>query len=114
MKVNTGRMAEAVDDGALATELADFLVETGVPFREAHRVTGAIVREASARGRGLTELVLADLQAHHPAFDEEALRRLDLEASLARRNLEGGTGPAAVERQLQQAREILAEAGPEE
>ena len=114
MKVNTGRMAEAVDDGALATELADFLVETGVPFREAHRVAGAIVREASARGRGLTELVLADLQAHHPAFDEEALRRLDLEASLARRNLEGGTGPAAVERQLQQAREILAEAGSQE
>ena len=111
MKVDAGRMAGAVDAGALATELADFLVEAGVPFREAHRVVGAVVREAAARGQALTDLALADLQAHHPAFDEQALGRLDLEASLKRRNLDGGTGPAAVERQLLQAREILAEAG---
>ena len=113
MKVNAGRMARAVDAGTLATELADFLVEAGVPFREAHRAVGAVAREASDRGCGLTDLTLADLQSHHPAFDEKALGRLGLEASLDRRNLDGGTGPAAVKRQLLQAREILAEAGPE-
>ena len=113
MEIKPGRMAAAVDAGALATELADFLVEAGVPFREAHRVVGAVVREAASEGRALTDLALADLRAHHAAFDEHALGRLDLRASLDRRNIEGGTGPAAVERQLQQAREILAGAGPD-
>ncbi len=107
MAVKTQRMAEAVDDGTLATELADFLVERGVPFREGHHIVGAVVRSAASAGTRLTELSLADLRQHHDAFDEEAVRRLDPRASLQRRNLAGGTGPQAVAQQLEQARDIL-------
>jgi argininosuccinate lyase len=110
MRVDTARMESAVDAGTLATELADFLVERGVPFRDGHHVVGAIVRDAAESRRALTELSLDDLRRHHEAFDEEALRRLDPRACLQRRNLPGGTGPESVARQLQQARAILDEA----
>ncbi|MDA0335192.1 MAG: argininosuccinate lyase [bacterium] len=110
MTVKVERMAAAIDPATLATELADFLVERGVPFRDGHHVVGAVVRAATQSGRRLTELTLADLQQHHEAFDEEILSRLDPRASLARRNLPGGTGPDAVRAQLVQAREILAAA----
>jgi argininosuccinate lyase len=107
MAVKEQRMEAAIDDGTLATELADFLVEKGVPFREGHHVVGAIVGMAARLGQRLTELTLADLQEHHKAFDTEACRRLDPRASLARRNLAGGTGPDAVRAQLQEAQAIL-------
>mgnify|MGYP006185830535 FL=1 len=107
MAVKEQRMEAAIDDGTLATELADFLVEKGVPFREGHHVVGAIVGMAARSGQRLTELTLADLQEHHKAFDTEACRRLDPRASLARRNLAGGTGPDAVRAQLQEAQAIL-------
>lgn len=107
MTVNVERMAAAVDAGTLATELADFLVERGVPFREGHHVVGAVVRAAAESGRRLTDLSLADLQQHHEAFDSEILNRLEPRASLDRRNLPGGTGPKAVLAQLEQARGIL-------
>jgi argininosuccinate lyase len=108
MTIRVQRMEAAIDDGTLATELADFLVERGVPFREGHHVVGAVVRAALQSGQRLTELSVADLRQHHDAFDDEALQRLDPRASLGRRNLPGGTGPQAVAVQLQQAREILA------
>ena len=111
MTVKTKRMEAAVDDGTLATELADFLVERGVPFRQGHQVVGAIVRAAQQTGQRRTDLSLADLRQHHEAFDEESLARLTPRASLARRNLSGGTGPEAVATQIEQARAILAAAG---
>jgi argininosuccinate lyase len=111
MTVKVQRMEAAVDAGTLATELVDFLVERGVPFRQGHHVVGAIVRDALQAGRRLTDLSLADLRQHHEAFDEESLGRLHPRASLARRNLPGGTGPEAVAAQLEQARSILAAAG---
>ena len=107
MTVKVERMEEAVDAGTLATELADFLVERGVPFREGHHVVGAVVRAAAQSGRSLTDLSLADLQQHHAAFDSQILSRLEPRASLDRRNLPGGTGPEAVLAQLMQARAIL-------
>jgi argininosuccinate lyase len=110
MAVKADRMEQAIDAGTLATELADFLVERGVPFREGHHVVGAVVRAAAESGRKLTDLSLEDLQQHHKAFDHEILSRLDPRASLNRRNLPGGTGPAAVQAQLAQAQKILATA----
>lgn len=108
MTVNKERMEAAIDPGTLATELADFLVERGVPFRDGHHVVGAVVRAATEAGQGLTDLRLEDLQRHHAAFDAEALGRLNARASLGRRNLPGGTGPDAVRAQLEEARAILA------
>jgi argininosuccinate lyase len=101
-------MAAAIDDKALATDLADYLVRRGMPFREAHRVIGSLVRRAIADGRALASYSLAELQAHDVAFGADVMSLLNLDASLAQRNIAGGTGPEAVNRQLAQARAALA------
>jgi argininosuccinate lyase len=108
MQLRPARMEAAVDDAALATDLADYLARRGVPFREAHHVVGRLVRFALGEGRPLRGLALAELQSHSPAFGEDALALLDLRHSLGLRNIEGGTGPHAVRSQLAQARAVLA------
>lgn len=106
MEVRAERMEAAVDSTALATDLADYLVGRGVPFRAAHRVVGSLVRDAMARGRALTDLGLDDLRAHSADFGADALELLDVRRSLARRNIAGGTGPQAVAEQMEQARQV--------
>jgi argininosuccinate lyase len=82
---------------ATATDLADWLVrEAGLPFREAHHVTGRIVAEASRRGVSLNELPLETMQAVHAAITEAARSGLSAAASVASRVSEGGTAPANV------------------
>ncbi len=108
MTLRPERMAAAIDDKALATDLADYLVRRGMPFREAHRVIGSLVRRAIADGRALASYSLAEFQAHDAAFGADVMSLLNLEASLAQRNIAGGTGPDAVNRQLAQARAALA------
>jgi argininosuccinate lyase len=107
MQLRPSRMEAAVDDGALATDLADYLARQGLPFREAHRVVGTLVRFALEAGRPLRGLTLEELQSHSPAFGQDALALLDLRHSLGLRNIEGGTGPEAVRAQLAQARAVL-------
>jgi argininosuccinate lyase len=107
MQLRPARMEEAVDDAALATDLADYLARRGLPFREAHHAVGKLVRFALEAGRPLRSLTLEELRAHSPAFGEDALALLDLRHSLGLRNIEGGTGPAAVRAQLAQARALL-------
>lgn len=111
MTVHGDRMERAVDSGALATDLADYLVDRGVPFRESHHVIGELVRSVITDGRSLTDLTHADLHAHDTRFEPDAVDCLDLRASLERRNLPGGTGPKAVAAQLDEARSILVSAG---
>ena len=108
LKVRPERMAAALDDMLLATELADYLAERGVPFRESHRLVGQAVRRALERGVGLRDLPLADYRALSPAFDEGLYRALDVARALARRAASGGTAPQAVAAQLAQARAALA------
>jgi argininosuccinate lyase len=107
MTIKPDRMAAALDDGMLATDLADHLVRQGLPFRQAHRVVGQLVRLALERGVGLAQLDLATLQACSPRFAPEVLSELTHRGSLQRRNLPGGTGPAAVAAQLEAARAAL-------
>lgn len=107
MRVRGENMAARIDDMALATDLADYLVREGVPFREAHHVIGRLVRRAIDEGRGLSQWTAAELRAHSPAFGDDVEAWLDVGHSLALRNIEGGTGPEAVRRQLQQARDVL-------
>ena len=99
-----GREA-AAGDFALATDLADHLVQRGVPFREAHEAVGGLVAECERTGRTFEDLTLDDYRAAHPAFGEEVLS-LDIEASLAARSTYGGTAPERVaeERELARAR----------
>ncbi len=93
--------------GLFATDVADFLVERGVPFREAHALVGRAVRRAEALGVGLDALPPAEWQAIHPLLRGDLSALFDGQAALARRRAEGGTAPAALERQVAQARAAL-------
>ena len=96
------RMREAAELGyATATDLADWLVrEAGVPFREAHHVTGAAVKLAEERGIALDQLPLADLQAIDARIDERVFAALSVEASVAARTSHGGTAPDEVRKRV--------------
>ena len=107
LKVNAGRMARALGDELLATDLADALVRRGVPFRESHRLVGLAVRRALAQGCGLRGLSVEDYAAISPAFGDDITSVLDFAASVARHDVTGGTAPAAVAEQLRRARERL-------
>jgi argininosuccinate lyase len=106
---DTGRMRQAAADGySTATDLADWLVrETGMPFREAHHITGRAVRAAEEKGVGLADLKLADLQAIDSRIDERVLDVLTLEASVRSRTSYGGTAPERVREQIAEARRSL-------
>jgi len=87
-------------DPLLATELADFLASKGVPFRDAHRVVGQIVKLCEDSDRGLDELSLNELQQAHSAFTPEVFAWLEPEAAAERRTSFGGTAWCEVERQV--------------
>ncbi len=107
MTVNADAMARAAGTGhATATDLADWLVqEAGVPFREAHAITGRIVRLADENTCDLKDLTLADLQAVEPRITADVVALLDPAAAIARRTSEGGTAPSEVAKQLARARQ---------
>jgi argininosuccinate lyase len=100
LRFDTERMREAARGFILATELADYLVEKGVPFREAHAVVGRIVRYCLKEGRDLDKLRLEELTAFSRRFDADVLSRLDPEEAVRRRRAPGGTAPENVERRL--------------
>ncbi|MCL6431253.1 MAG: argininosuccinate lyase [Anaerolineae bacterium] len=108
LRVRPERMAAALDDLLLATELADYLAGRGIPFREAHALVGQAVRLALQRGVGLRDLSLEYYRSLSPAFGADLYGVLDVDAALARRRAHGGTAPSAVAGQLQRARERLA------
>jgi len=101
LRVNTERMRNAAVAGhTLATELADYLATRGVPFRDAHAIVGAIVREAIATERGLDDFSTRELQRFSPAFSADVHSWLSPEAAVRRRRAPGGTAPVNVRRQL--------------
>ncbi len=102
MSVNVDAMAKAAGSGfSIATDLADWLVrETGLPFREAHHVTGAAVAMAEAKGCGLENLSLDDLKSLNPAITKAVFDVLSVQKSVASRKSFGGTAPANVKKQV--------------
>ncbi|MDR3402676.1 MAG: argininosuccinate lyase [Chthoniobacter sp.] len=99
--VNPAACAKAAGDPALlATDLADYLVGKGVPFRQAHHAVGAVVALAEDTGKALNQLTLAELQSVDPAFGRDALAVFDLKTALAKRNVIGAPGTQEVARQL--------------
>ena len=88
--------AAALGDFANATELADHLVERGVPFRDAHHQVGRLVSEAIEQGLPLEELSLSEIQTHAPAADEHVFVDLTVDAALGKRTSIGGTAPDQV------------------
>src|SRR5262245_7979331 len=99
----TDRMAAAADGLLLATDLADLLVERGVPFRRAHEMVGRLVRHCLANGIGLRDLDAAMLARHAPGLTPALVGGLTPAASVRRRRVLGGTAPAEVRRQLARA-----------
>ena len=112
MTVNTDAMRRAAGAGfSTATDLADWLVrEAGLPFREAHHVTGRAVKLAEDRRIGLEDIPLADLQAIDGKITKDVFQVLSVSASVASRKSYGGTAPAEVKRQVRAWRERLAKA----
>jgi argininosuccinate lyase len=101
---HTRRLAELAPAGyALATDVAEWLVGRGVPFRAAHEAAGACVRLAESRGMGLAELSEADLRAVHPQLSIDVHGVLSVTGSISSRDAYGGTAPERVIEQLQRA-----------
>jgi argininosuccinate lyase len=105
LRWNPQAMFRAAESGfSLATELADYLAERGLPFREAHHVVGRIVRHCVENGKELRDLSLSELQGFHPLFGEDALPLTRLETAIHRRRSYGGTAPEAVREALKVAK----------
>ncbi len=104
VQISRERLAAAAAAGfSLATDVADYLVAKGLPFREAHRLVGQVVQRCLATGHDLTTLPLADYQAISPLFDED-VRRIDVWTSVRARDVPGGTAPGRVATELEAAR----------
>jgi argininosuccinate lyase len=101
--VNAERMRAALDLSLLATELADYLVRKGLPFREAHHVVGRLVREMGEK----METGMEALKSFSPLFEADVAEIFDLSTAVARRAALGGTSPASVREQIAWARQRL-------
>ncbi|CAN7450136.1 argininosuccinate lyase [Acidovorax delafieldii] len=107
--VNAQAMEQAVLKGyATATDLADYLVKKGLPFRDAHETVAHAVKAATTHACDLSELPLTVLQGFHPAIEKDVYECLSLRGSLNARNTLGGTAPAQVRAQLARHRARLA------
>lgn len=107
-RLHTDRMRAALDDAMLATDIADYLVEKGMPFREAHKAAGVLVREAEQRGTTLSGLPFDSFRNTSELFDEDVLDMFDPLRSVASRRVTGATAPESVQQQIGQARAALA------
>lgn len=107
MQVNSDKMHAALDEAMLATDLADYLVRKGVPFRDAHRKAGEVVKLAEARGVALSKLSVDEYRKIAPEFGADVKEIFDFAKSVASREIIGGTGPNAVREQIAKAKKIL-------
>ena len=94
--------AAALGGFTLATDVADYLVEKGLPFRKAHEIVGTIVRDCITKNRGLEQLSLEEWQQFCPVFELDILPRLTLESAVSRRRSAGGTARVNVDKRLRE------------
>jgi argininosuccinate lyase len=104
LSVRPEAMRRALDPALLATDLADYLVQRGVPFREAHSLVGQVVRRAQSLGISIAHLPLAEMQLISPVFAADVVDVFQFQVSVDRRSAPGGTGYNAVEEQLKLAK----------
>ena len=107
LQLHPSRMAAAITPDMLSTDLADYLVGKGLPFREAHAVAGRVVRVADEKQVALDQVPLLELRVLDGRFEQDVVEVFDVEAALERRSSLGGTAPSAVRDQLKAAEEIL-------
>ena len=98
--VKAERMQDAIDSSMMATDLADYLVEKGVPFRKAHELTGKVVRTAGEKKVGMKEMSLEVYQAISPIFEADVYQVFDPMKSIEKRNAIGGTSLQSVKNQI--------------
>ena len=109
IRVKTWKLQSAVQQSyMLATDIADYLVKKGEPFRTAHEKTGKLVRFAMEKGKALNQLTIQEYKKFSPLFDNDVFK-ITVESSIAARNQTGGTAKEQVTKQLARAREILRE-----
>ena len=108
MRVNRENMKKAAEGGFIgATDLADYLVGRGLPFRSAYKISGGIVAYCIANGKTLETMTLSEYRAHCDLIDEGVFEAVDLLTCVRRRTSEGGTSPSSVAAQVAAAREVL-------
>jgi len=108
LKFHTDKMQRVASGGfSTATDVADYLVRHGIPFRQAHEIVGATVRFCEENKKELADLTLQDWQNLDARFDEEVLRVVSVESSVAARDSYGGTAPNRVREQLENAKRKL-------
>lgn len=109
LQVNPRKTRSALDENMLATDLADYLVRKGMPFRNAHHVSGQVVRLAQIQGVRLSQVTLPELQKISELFTEDVKNIFDFKESVGKRRTAGGTAPDAVREQIAQARALIGE-----
>ena len=115
MRVRTDRMLAAAQEGFLnATDLADYLVRKGMPFRTAYKITGEFVRRCIAQGCTLETLPLAEYKKASELFEDDLYHDIALETCVSKRISEGGTGPESVSAQLAHVAAFLADSASAE
>lgn len=108
VRFNRERLGAMAAEGfTLATDLADYLVRRGVPFRKAHHVVGQLVQHCLHRGRKLADCSIEELKSFHKAFDHDVFPYLDMKSVVDRRTSMGGTASSRVQEALAQARKDL-------
>ena len=108
MQVNKAKMQQSIEnDFSNATELADYLAEKGLPFREAHEIVGKLVLDSIKHGKNIQDWDLEELQVYHPLIEEDIYIYLRPETAVQRRNSLGGTGFEQVKYQIEQAKKEL-------
>ncbi|KAL0947029.1 hypothetical protein HGRIS_013172 [Hohenbuehelia grisea] len=107
MEVHADKMRQALTMDVLATDLADYLVRKGIPFRETHHISGRAVALAESRRCSLNELTLADFKGLNEKFGDDILDVFDFEASVERRESIGGTSRKMIDRQVAVLRSAL-------
>ena len=108
VKINRDALREAVSGGGLlATEIADYLVTRGIPFREAHAITGRVVRAALEQGRDLTDFSVEELRTFSDRFERSVMSRLTVMAAIDRKAQLGGTARTRVDRRIKELERIL-------
>ena len=108
MQVHKDKMQRSTEsDFSNATELADYLAEKGLPFREAHEIVGKLVLDSIKHGKNIQDWDLKELQVYHPLIEEDIYIYLRPETAVQRRNSLGGTGFEQVKYQIEQAKKEL-------
>ncbi|KAL2261419.1 hypothetical protein VTK26DRAFT_4214 [Humicola hyalothermophila] len=107
LKVNGDKMKAAMTDDMLATDIADYLVLKGIPFRDTHHIAGEIVKKAEDAGVSISALSLEDFKAVSPLFDADIFQVFDFERSVEQRSTFGGTSKSSVRAQIEAIRALV-------